>query len=157
MMDHEKVNILLVEDHLAELRACEPVLKELGENVAIATSGREALTHVTVSRPWGKYTVLEERPGYKLKRIEVRPGGRLSLQSHEHRAEHWVVVSGVATVTIDGKVSTLERNQGTVVPLGSRHRLENRGTEPLQLIEVQVGDSVEEDDIKRYDDVYGRT
>ena len=81
----------------------------------------------------------------------------MSLQSHERRSEHWVVVSGTATVTINGEERSLVRNQGAVVPVGSRHRLENRGTEPVQLIEVQVGDYVEEDDIRRYDDVYGRS
>jgi len=116
----------------------------------------ERVTHLTVQRPWGSYTVLQSGPGYKLKRIEVRPGGRLSLQSHQYRSEHWVVVSGEATVTVGGRESTLLRNESTFVPLGSRHRLENRGTEPLQIIEVQVGERVEEDDITRYEDVYGR-
>jgi mannose-1-phosphate guanylyltransferase/mannose-6-phosphate isomerase len=151
-------NLVIVEtaDAVLVARADESQrVREVVERIA-RNSGKEALTHVTVTRPWGKYTVLEDRPGYKLKRIEVRPGGRLSLQSHEHRSEHWVVVSGRATVTIDGVERTIERDQGTVVPVGSRHRLENRGAEPLQLIEVQVGDYVEEDDITRYDDVYGR-
>ncbi|QJR15684.1 mannose-1-phosphate guanylyltransferase/mannose-6-phosphate isomerase [Usitatibacter palustris] len=131
-------------------------VREIVERVS-AASGKEHLTHVTVTRPWGKYTVLEERPGYKLKRIEVRPGGRLSLQSHARRSEHWVVVSGVATVTIDGEERSLVRDESTRVALGARHRLENRGDTPLQLIEVQVGDYVEEDDVQRYDDVYGRS
>ncbi|APV50491.1 mannose-1-phosphate guanylyltransferase/mannose-6-phosphate isomerase [Betaproteobacteria bacterium GR16-43] len=119
-------------------------------------NAEERHTHLTVQRPWGSYTVLQSGPGYKLKRIEVRPGGRLSLQSHAFRSEHWVVVSGVATVTVDGREATLQRNESTFVPLGSRHRLENRETVPLQIIEVQVGDRVDEDDITRYEDVYGR-
>ena len=86
----------------------------------------------------------------------VRPGGRLSLQSHDFRSEHWVVVSGEATVTCDEKVSTLEANQSTYIPIGMRHRLENRGTVALKIIEVQVGARVDEDDITRYDDMYGR-
>ena len=107
-------------------------------------------------RPWGSYTVLEEGPGFKIKRIEVRPGGRLSLQSHALRSEHWVVLSGVATVTRNHEQFTVRPNESTFVPLGARHRLENVGVEPLQIIEVQVGERVTEDDITRYDDVYGR-
>lgn len=119
-------------------------------------SAQEHIVHVTVRRPWGAYTVLEEGPGFKIKRIEVDPGGRLSLQSHERRSEHWVVVAGEATVTNDGVVSTLKHNQSTFVPIGSRHRLENRGAEPLHIIEVQCGEYLGEDDIRRYDDHYGR-
>ncbi|MBL0141459.1 MAG: mannose-1-phosphate guanylyltransferase/mannose-6-phosphate isomerase [Betaproteobacteria bacterium] len=119
-------------------------------------SGQEHIVHVTVKRPWGAYTVLEEAPGFKIKRIEVSPGGRLSLQSHEHRSEHWVVVAGEATVSCDGTETTLGRNQSTYVPVGAKHRLENRGADPLHIIEVQVGDYVGEDDIRRYDDHYGR-
>ncbi|QJR11696.1 Alginate biosynthesis protein AlgA [Usitatibacter rugosus] len=122
----------------------------------IRRSATEHITHTKVNRPWGSYTVLEEGPGFKIKRIEVRPGGRLSLQSHEHRSEHWVVVSGAATVTCDAKVSTLNPNESTYIPIGTKHRLENLGDVPLQIIEVQVGVYVGEDDIKRYDDQYGR-
>ncbi len=130
-------------------------VREVVDELARRNAG-EHVSHLTVQRPWGSYTVLQSGPGTKLKRIEVRPGGRLSLQSHAHRSEHWVVVSGTATVTIDGVESTLGRNQSTYVPLGSRHRLENRDVVALQIIEVQVGDRVDEDDIVRYDDVYGR-
>jgi mannose-6-phosphate isomerase-like protein (cupin superfamily) len=122
----------------------------------IKRSATEHITHTKVNRPWGSYTVLEEGPGFKIKRIEVRPGGRLSLQSHDHRSEHWVVVSGAATVTCDAKVSMLSPNESTYIPIGSKHRLENLGQVPLQIIEVQVGIYVGEDDIKRYDDQYGR-
>jgi len=101
--------------------------------------------------------VLEEGPGYKIKRIEVRPGGRLSLQSHKHRSEHWVVVSGVATVTRNDERYLVHPNESTFIPIGAKHRLENEGTEPLQIIEAQVGERVDESDIQRYDDVYGRT
>ncbi len=118
--------------------------------------GSEHLAHTTVRRPWGAYTVLEEGPGFKIKRIEVRPGGRLSLQSHDFRSEHWVVLSGVATVSRNGESYDVLPNESTFVPIGSRHRLENLGAETLQIIEVQVGEKVDEDDIHRYDDVYGR-
>lgn len=130
-------------------------VREVVEELA-RRNADERVMHLTVQRPWGSYTVLQSGPGYKLKRIEVRPGGRLSLQSHKYRSEHWVVVSGSATVTVGGRESTLEVNESTFVPVGARHRLENRGTVPVQLIEVQVGERVDEDDITRYEDIYGR-
>ena len=118
---------------------------------------REHIEHMTVQRPWGKYTVLEEREtDYKLKRIQVEPGARLSLQAHQHRSEHWIVVSGTATVTRGEEVFTVSKNESTYIPIGEKHRLENRGKIPLQMIEVQVGDYLGEDDIERFDDVYGR-
>jgi mannose-1-phosphate guanylyltransferase / mannose-6-phosphate isomerase len=123
----------------------------------VRRAGTEHIEHVTVRRPWGTYTVLEEGPGFKIKRIEVRPGGRLSLQSHKYRSEHWVVVSGVATVTRNAERFLVKPNESTFIPIGTKHRLENEGTEPLQIIEVQVGESVSETDIQRYDDIYGRT
>jgi mannose-1-phosphate guanylyltransferase/mannose-6-phosphate isomerase len=117
----------------------------------------EHLYHTTVNRPWGSYTVLEEDPeGFKLKRIEVAPGARLSLQSHAHRSEHWVVVSGTATVTNGDEVITVHKNQSTYIPIGTKHRLENRGSEPLHIVEIQVGEYLGEDDIQRYEDNYGR-
>ncbi|HEY2627775.1 MAG TPA: mannose-1-phosphate guanylyltransferase/mannose-6-phosphate isomerase [Usitatibacter sp.] len=123
----------------------------------VRRSSTKHIEHVTVRRPWGTYTVLEEGAGFKLKRIEVRPGGRLSLQSHKFRSEHWVVVSGVATVTRDAERFVVNANESTFIPIGTRHRLENEGSEPLQIIEVQVGAQVVEGDIQRYDDDYGRT
>ena len=117
----------------------------------------EHIFHTKVNRPWGSYTVLEEDPeGFKLKRIEVAPGARLSLQSHKHRSEHWVVVSGTATVTNGEEVITVHKNQSTYIPIGTKHRLENRGTEPLHIVEIQVGEYLGEDDIQRYEDNYGR-
>lgn len=110
----------------------------------------------TVHRPWGTYTVLQEGIGFKLKRIEVKPGARLSLQSHNYRSEHWVVVSGKALVTNGEEQTELQPNQSTYIPVGNKHRLENHGTEQLILIEVQCGSYLGEDDIKRYDDLYGR-
>jgi mannose-1-phosphate guanylyltransferase/mannose-6-phosphate isomerase len=117
----------------------------------------EHIYHVKVHRPWGSYTVLEEDPeGFKLKRIEVAPGARLSLQSHKRRSEHWVVVSGTATVTNGEEIITVHKNQSTYIPIGTKHRLENRGLEPLHIVEIQVGDYLGEDDIQRYEDNYGR-
>ena len=117
----------------------------------------EHICHTKVNRPWGSYTVLEEDPeGFKLKRIEVAPGARLSLQSHAQRSEHWVVVSGTATVTNGDEVITVRRNQSTYIPIGAKHRLENLGDEPLHIVEIQVGDYLGEDDIQRYEDNYGR-
>lgn len=114
------------------------------------TSGRE------VFRPWGSYDSLESRPGFQVKRLAVLPGAVLSLQLHHRRAEHWVVVSGVARITRDDEVFDLARNQHTFIPLGSRHRIENPGQELLEIIEVQVGDYLGEDDIVRLEDRYGR-
>lgn len=117
----------------------------------------EHIYHTKVNRPWGNYAVLEDDPeGFKIKRIEVAPGARLSLQSHKQRSEHWVVVSGTATVTNGEEVLTVHKNQSTYIPIGAKHRLENRGTEPLHIVEIQVGEYLGEDDIKRYEDNYGR-
>ena len=127
------------------------IVKELGRR-----SATEHILHVTVKRPWGSYTVLEEGPSFKMKRIEVRPGGRLSLQRHKHRSEHWVVIAGEATVTCGEKVSILRSNESTFIPAGTMHRLENKAGTPVQIIEVQVGSYVGEDDIERFDDQYGR-
>ncbi len=113
--------------------------------------------HRTVTRPWGTYTVLEDGPRFKIKRIEVRPGAALSLQLHHRRSEHWVVVAGVAHVTNGEREFDVHPNQSTYIPVETRHRLENRGGEPLAIIEVQCGDYLGEDDIVRYDDRYGRT
>lgn len=119
--------------------------------------GEVHIFHRTVRRPWGSFTVLEDNvSGYKIKRIEVIPGGRLSLQSHKHRSEHWVVVNGTATVTNGEDILTLNSGQSTYIPLGNKHRLENLGAAPVQIVEVQVGNYLGEDDIIRYDDIYGR-
>lgn len=112
--------------------------------------------HLTGYRPWGTYTVLEDTPGYKIKRIEVKPSKRLSLQKHFHRNEHWVVVSGKATVTIEDKIFTLNKNESTYIKAGEIHRLANETEEPLILIEAQVGEYTGEDDIIRIDDDFKR-
>jgi len=123
-----------------------------------ARGGSEHVEHLTVRRPWGSYTVLDKRASsYKLKRIEVAPGGCLSLQKHQHRSEHWVVVAGTATVTRGDEVFTVAKNASTYIPIGETHRLENRGKIPLQIVEIQVGEYLGEDDIERLDDRYGRT
>jgi mannose-1-phosphate guanylyltransferase/mannose-6-phosphate isomerase len=111
---------------------------------------------LTVERPWGRYTVMESGPGYKVKRIEVDPGQRLSLQLHHQRAEHWVVVQGTALVTIGQEVRPVSANESVFVPLHTAHRLENPGSEPLAIIEVQTGAYLEEDDIVRLADDFWR-
>lgn len=113
--------------------------------------------HRTVSRPWGTYTVLEEGPRFKIKRIEVRPGASLSLQMHHHRSEHWIVVSGMAKVTNGDQEFLLDTNQSTFIPAGHSHRLSNPGVIDLVMIEVQSGEYLGEDDIVRFEDIYGRT
>jgi mannose-6-phosphate isomerase len=121
--------------------------------VAIANKSVAA----TELRPWGSFTVLEEGRGYKIKRIEVKPGHRLSLQMHHHRSEHWIVVSGTAKVVCGDQEVLLSNNESTYVPQCTSHRLENPGVIPLVLIEVQNGEYLGEDDIIRYQDDYART
>lgn len=117
---------------------------------------REANEHLTTYRPWGYYTTLEGGERYRIKRVVVQPGEQLSLQMHYHRSEHWVVVRGTARVTIDGTERLVHENESAYVPKSVRHRLANPGKVPLELIEVQNGEYVGEDDIVRFDDVYGR-
>ena len=117
---------------------------------------KEAEEHVTTYRPWGSYTVLEEGAGYKIKRIVVNPEEKLSLQMHYRRSEHWVVVKGTAKVTIDNSEMIIHENESVYVPKSTLHRLENPARMPLEIIEVQNGEYVGEDDIVRYDDIYGR-
>lgn len=112
--------------------------------------------HLTGHRPWGTYTVLEDSPGYKIKRIEVKPGKRLSLQKHYHRNEHWIVVSGTATVTVGNETRLVRPNESTYIKMGEVHRLANEGTIPVVLIEAQVGEYTGEDDIVRIDDDFKR-
>ena len=120
-------------------------------------SGRcESLVHKTVFRPWGSFTTLELQERFQIKRITVKPRSKLSLQKHYHRHEHWVVVTGTALVTKDDEEILLYENQSIYIPSGTRHRLENPGVIPLELIEVQIGTYLGEDDIVRFDDDYGR-
>ena len=130
-------------------------VKQLVEKLAMADR-EELLTHVIVYRPWGSYQTLDEGDRFKVKRIVVKPGAKLSLQKHHHRAEHWIVVKGTARVTAGEETLLLEENQSTYIPLGTKHRIENPGKIPLQLIEVQSGSYLGEDDIVRFDDTYGR-
>lgn len=117
---------------------------------------KEVSEHVTTYRPWGSYTILEESERYKIKRIVVNPSARLSLQMHYHRSEHWVVVKGAAKVTLGDKEVVIHENESVYVPKSTLHRLENPGKVPLEIIEVQNGEYVGEDDIVRVDDIYGR-
>ncbi len=117
---------------------------------------KEGITHTTVHRPWGSYTVLETGAGFKIKKIKVKPGAKLSHQMHRRRSEHWVVVSGTANVTNGGDVYKVRTNESTYIPRLTKHRLENTGRTPLQIIEVQSGNYLEEDDIVRFDDIYHR-
>ncbi|MBX3533571.1 MAG: mannose-1-phosphate guanylyltransferase/mannose-6-phosphate isomerase [Xanthobacteraceae bacterium] len=137
-------------------RARAEDLKKLVEKLR-AEKREEADTHAKVHRPWGNYQSLDRGERYQVKRIVVNPGGRLSLQKHAHRAEHWVVVHGTALVTIGDEKKTLKENESVYVPLGAVHRLENPGTTPVELIEVQSGNYLGEDDIVRLEDVYRRT
>jgi mannose-1-phosphate guanylyltransferase/mannose-6-phosphate isomerase len=116
----------------------------------------EARSHRQVHRPWGSFESLESREGFQVKRLVVKPGAKLSLQLHRHRAEHWVVVKGVARVTRGEEVFELNPNESTYIPVETRHRLENPGKSPLEVIEVQVGDYLGEDDIERFEDAYKR-
>jgi mannose-1-phosphate guanylyltransferase/mannose-6-phosphate isomerase len=130
-------------------------VKKIVEQLKAAGRSEHSL-HRVVHRPWGNYDSLEAGERFQVKRIQVKPGASLSLQKHHHRAEHWIVVSGTAEVTCDDKVFLLGENQSTYIPLGSKHRLRNPGKVVLELIEVQSGSYLGEDDIVRYDDVYGR-
>ncbi|MCY7273458.1 MAG: phosphomannose isomerase type II C-terminal cupin domain [Phormidesmis sp. CAN_BIN44] len=132
-------------------------------NYSSSRSESAALVHHSAStlastelRPWGSFSVLEEATGYKIKRIEVKPGHRLSLQMHHHRSEHWIVVSGTAKVVCGDDDIVLCTNQSTYVPPCTNHRLENPGVIPLILIEVQNGEYLGEDDIVRFQDDYAR-
>ena len=107
-------------------------------------------------RPWGSWHVIDVADGYKIKRIHVNPGARLSLQSHEHRSEHWVVIQGEATCEVDGESPSCGQGESIDVPLGAQHRLGNQGADELVIVEVQLGAYTGEDDICRYEDDYGR-
>ena len=121
-----------------------------------ATQREEANTHLKVYRPWGEYESVDHAERFQVKRITVKPGERLSLQKHHHRAEHWIVVNGTARVTCGDKEFLLAENESTYIPIGEVHRLENPGKIPLELIEVQSGSYLGEDDIERFEDKYGR-
>lgn len=149
---------MIIDTDDAVLIAKKGETQKVKEIVNTLTLGnrREASEHTTTYRPWGSYTVLEESERYKIKRIVVNPTERLSLQMHYHRSEHWVVVRGAAKVTIGDKDLIIHENESVYVPKSTMHRLENPGRVPLEIIEVQNGEYVGEDDIIRVDDIYGR-
>jgi mannose-1-phosphate guanylyltransferase/mannose-1-phosphate guanylyltransferase/mannose-6-phosphate isomerase len=129
-----------------------PLLYSADRDVGPGAVAREP----TETRPWGCFYVLEEGVGFKVKRIVVNPKGRLSLQSHKHRSEHWTVIAGEATVTVGNLSKIMTRGQAIDIALGDRHRIENFGSTDVEVIEVQFGDYLGEDDIIRYEDAYGR-
>lgn len=135
-------------DRVQDVKKIVDALKEKGSGLVE--------NHPTVVRPWGSYTVLEEGKGYKIKRIIVNPGQKLSLQSHQRRSEHWVVIEGTAKITKDQKESLLNVHESAFISQGEKHRLENPGAVPLVIIEVQTGTYLGEDDIQRFEDIYGR-
>ena len=116
----------------------------------------ELITHTRQYRPWGFFDVLGEGPGFQIKHLSLNPGAKISLQKHDHRAEHWVVVSGSAQVMCDDREFTLDENESTYILRGAVHRLENVGREPVSIVEVQTGDELREDDIERFEDLYRR-
>jgi len=151
-------NLVIVETADAVLVADRSQSQQVKQIVnALEAQGREEHTlHRKVFRPWGWYDSIDEAERFKVKRIQVKPGASLSLQKHHHRAEHWIVVKGTAEVTCGEKVILLTENQSTYIPLGEVHRLKNPGAIPLEIIEVQSGSYLGEDDIIRFEDTYGR-
>jgi len=146
----ETADAIMVAEKTAS-QSVKRIVKQLADK-----NRQEIITHSKVSRPWGHYESIDNGARYQAKRIVVNPNARLSLQKHHHRAEHWIVVTGTAKVTKGDDVFLLSENQSTYIPLGIKHRLENPGTIPLEIIEVQSGSYLGEDDIVRYDDEYGR-
>ena len=151
-------NLAVVQTRDATMICPRDRVQDLKTLVAAVKQKHAHLTeiHLTVTRPWGSYTILEEGPSYKIKRILVNPGAKLSMQMHYHRSEHWVVIEGTARITNGDKEIYLEENESTYIPKTHRHRLENPGKVALQIIEIQTGAYLEEDDIVRFDDIYGR-
>ena len=162
--ENRLVSVVGVKDHVI-VETPDAVLvahKDAAQNVKDIvdklkeTSREEALIPHKVYRPWGTYECIDQEDRFQAKRIMVKPGGRLSLQLHHHRSEHWIVVKGTAKVTCGDKEFIMSENESTYIPLGEKHRLENAGKIPLEIIEVQTGSYLGEDDIERFDDVYGR-
>lgn len=149
VVDTPDATLVSSKEKVQEVRNVVEALKE--------KQRQEHLVHRTVERPWGSYTVLEKGDHYKIKKVVIHPKAKLSLQVHHHRSEHWVVISGTARVTRGEDVFDVHPDESTFIPIAVKHRLENPGLAPLQIIEVQNGDYVEEDDIERFDDAYGRS
>lgn len=152
-------DVVVVETKDAVMVAHKSAVQDVKKMVnALDALGRtETQSHCAVYRPWGSYDSVDNGTRHQVKHITVKPGAQLSLQMHHHRAEHWIVVSGTAQVTCDDKVFLLTENQSTYIPIASVHRLSNPGKIPLEIIEVQSGSYLGEDDIERLEDVYGRT
>jgi mannose-1-phosphate guanylyltransferase/mannose-6-phosphate isomerase len=152
-------NVVVVETPDAVLVADRSRSQDVKKIVAdLEQAAREEKNvHRKVHRPWGWYDSVDQGPRFQVKRILVKPGASLSLQKHHHRAEHWIVVSGTAEVTCGERKLLLSENQSTYIPLGEVHRLANPGKVPLEIIEVQSGAYLGEDDIVRFDDTYGRS
>jgi mannose-1-phosphate guanylyltransferase/mannose-6-phosphate isomerase len=153
------VNDLIVIDTEDALMICKKgssqKIKDVFKSLKKQNDER-VLFHRTVYKPWGSYTILDEGPSYKIKRITVIPGKKLSYQLHHHRSEHWIVVKGMAKVVIDDKEYFVRNGESIFVKSGLKHRLENPGKIPLEVIEAQIGEYLEEDDIIRFDDDWGR-
>jgi len=152
-------DLLIVDTKDAVLVADESRAQDVKKIVnRLKKEGREeAQIHARAYRPWGSYETVDEEGRFKVKRIVVNPGAQLSLQMHHHRAEHWIVVKGTAKVTRGNDAFLLSENESTYIPLGEKHRLENPGKMPLEIVEVQSGSYLGEDDIVRYSDQYGRS
>ena len=173
MIQNAKNNLIISEKQVALIDVDDLLIVDTADALLISKKGKSQKVkevvnqlkarhselpniHVTAHRPWGTYTILDESKGYKVKRIVVKPGKRLSLQKHHHRSEHWIVVSGTALVTRGEKTYTINANESTYIPIGEVHRLENVGKIPLIMIEAQVGEYVGEDDIVRLEDDFKR-
>jgi len=162
--DHKLVSVVGL-DNIAVIETSDAILvvdRNQSQDVKMIVNRlgiekrEEKNLHRKVSRPWGWFDSLDEGENFKVKRIQVNPGASLSLQKHARRAEHWVVVKGTAEVTCNDKKITLKQNESTYIPLGHTHRLSNTSTDILEIIEVQSGEYLGEDDIERFDDSYGR-
>ena len=151
-------NLVIIETHDAVLVANKDKVQEVKQIVEQLKKEQraEAVLHREVYRPWGKYDSVDSGERFQVKRITVKPGAKLSVQMHHHRAEHWIIVSGTAKVTIDENTVLLSENQSAYIPIGAVHALENPGKLPLEMIEVQSGSYLGEDDIVRFEDRYGR-
>ena len=148
IVDTNDAVLIVNKDDCQKVKEIVPYLKKIGSNVGT--------NHETMYRPWGCYSSIANGNKWQLKTIQVKPKAKLSLQMHKHRAEHWIVVSGVAEIEIDCNKKFLKENQSAYIPLGSKHRLSNPGEEVLMMVEVQSGDYLGEDDIIRFEDIYGR-
>jgi mannose-1-phosphate guanylyltransferase/mannose-6-phosphate isomerase len=149
VVDTSDATLIVPKNKVQEVKSLVAKLKEEGKEECLVPSIEE--------RPWGSFSILEQGPHHKIKHIYIKPKGRLSLQMHNHRSEHWIVVSGTAKVTRGDEVFYVHQNESTFIPSTFKHRLENPGMIPLRLIEIQSGEYLGEDDIIRFDDVYGRS